>query len=139
MAMAYAAFANRGTLWTPRLVTSATGPDGEALYRTRPRVRHQFAIERADLDYLVTTLQAVTTYSYGTATPAFSGFGIPVAGKTGTAESGGPDPHALFPGFAPAANPEIVVATLLARVHLGTGGSDAAPLVRRVMATYFNR
>ena len=120
-------------------MTGATGPGGEILLRTHPRIRQRIAMDRADLDYLVATLQAVTTYSYGTATPAFAGFGIPVAGKTGTAESGGPDPHALFPAFAPAGSPEIVVATLLARVHLGTGGSDAAPLVRRVMTTYFNR
>ena len=96
-------------------------------------------MRRADLEYVVTALQAVTTYSYGTGTAAFAGFGIPVAGKSGTAESGGPDPHALFPAFAPTAAPEIVVSTMLARVHLGTGGSDSAPLVRRVMATYFNR
>jgi penicillin-binding protein 2 len=139
MALAYAAFANRGTLWMPRLVTSAITPDGDVAHRTRPQARHMIAVDRADLDYLVTALQAVTTYSYGTGTAAFAGFGIPVAGKSGTAESGGPDPHALFPAFAPAANPEIVVATLLARVHLGTGGSDSAPLVRRVMTTYFNR
>jgi cell division protein FtsI/penicillin-binding protein 2 len=139
MALAYAAFANRGTLWMPRLVTTAVTPDGDVVHRSRSQIRHRIAMDRADLDYLVTALQAVTTYSYGTGTAAFAGFGIPVAGKSGTAESGGPDPHALFPAFAPAVNPEIVVATLLARVHLGTGGSDSAPLVRRVMTTYFNR
>ena len=106
---------------------------------TEPEVRRQIPVDRAALDYLVTTLQAVTTYSYGTATAAFSGFGIPVAGKSGTAESGGPDPHAWFPAFAPVNDAEIVVATVLVRIHLGTGGSDAAPLVRRVMTTYFNR
>ncbi|HEY7451484.1 MAG TPA: penicillin-binding transpeptidase domain-containing protein, partial [Candidatus Limnocylindria bacterium] len=139
LALAYVAFANRGTLWAPRLVTTATAPNGEVLFETRPEVRVEIPMNRADLEYVVTAMQAVTTYSYGTGTAAFAGFGIPVAGKSGTAESGGPDPHALFPAFAPTANPEIVVATLLARVHLGTGGSDSAPLVRRVMATYFNR
>lgn len=139
MALAYAAFANRGTLWMPRLVTTATTPDGDVVHRSRPQIRHQVGLDRADLEYVVTALSAVTTYSYGTGTAAFAGFGIPVAGKSGTAESGGPDPHALFPAFAPAVNPEIVVATLLARVHLGTGGSDSAPLVRRVMSTYFSR
>ena len=94
-------------------------------------------MDRADLDYLVATLQAVTTYSYGTATPAFGGFGIPVAGKTEPPSRVARTPTPCSPRFAPAANPEIVVA-LLARVHLGTGGSDAA-LVRRVMTTYFNR
>ncbi len=137
MALAYAAFANRGTLWMPRLVQRATGPDGASLYTTRPQVRRQIAMTRDQLEYLVTALEAVTTYWYGTGTAAFAGFGILVAGKSGTAETGGPDPHAIFPAFAPSDAPQIVVSTLLARVHLGTGGSDAAPLVRRVMATHF--
>jgi penicillin-binding protein 2 len=139
LGLAYAAFANRGTLWAPRLVTRAALPDGQTLLVTRPRIHTRIDMTRSHLDYLVTSLEAVTTYSYGTATAAFSGFGIPVAGKSGTAETGGPDPHAVFPAFAPATDPRIVVATLLARVHLGTGGSDAAPLVRRVMAAYFAR
>ena len=137
MALAYAAFANRGTVWMPRLVATATGPDGESLLVTRPRVRRRIAMTPDQMEYLVTALEAVTTYSYGTGTAAFAGFGIPIAGKSGTAETGGPDPHALFPAFAPSDDPQIVVATLLARVHLGTGGSDAAPLVRRVMAAHF--
>lgn len=137
MALAYAAFANRGTLWMPRLVQRATGPDGASLFTTHPEVRRQIAITRDQMDYLVTALEAVTTYWYGTGTAAFAGFGVPVAGKSGTAETGGPDPHALFPAFAPADAPQIVVSTILARVHLGTGGSDAAPLVRRVMAAHF--
>jgi penicillin-binding protein 2 len=137
MALAYAAFANRGTLWMPRLVARATGPNGESLLVTRPEVRRRIAMTPDQMEYLVTALEAVTTYSYGTGTAAFAGFGVPVAGKSGTAETGGPDPHALFPAFAPSDDPQIVVATLLARVHLGTGGSDAAPLVRRVMAAHF--
>jgi penicillin-binding protein 2 len=138
-ALAYAAFANRGTLWKPRLVISATTPDGAVLLATEPEVRRRIAMDAADLEYVVTALQSVTTFSYGTATAAFAGFGIPVAGKSGTAETGGPDPHALFPAFAPTANPEIVVASILARIRLGTGGSSTAPLVRQVMAAYFNR
>ena len=84
-------------------------------------------------------MRAVVTYSYGTGTAAFAGFGIPVAGKSGTAESGGPDPHAWFPAIAPAANPRISVATVLVRFPLGTGGDFAAPLVRRVMAQFFSQ
>ncbi|MGH2489121.1 MAG: penicillin-binding transpeptidase domain-containing protein, partial [Candidatus Limnocylindria bacterium] len=62
MALAYAAFANRGTLWMPRLVVQATGPDGASLYATRPQVRRQIAMTRDQMDYLVTALEAVTTY-----------------------------------------------------------------------------
>jgi penicillin-binding protein 2 len=138
-ALAYAAFANRGTLWMPRLLISATTSDGRVLVANEPEVRRRIAMDAADLEYVVTALQSVTTFSYGTATAAFAGFGIPVAGKSGTAETGGPDPHALFPAFAPTANPEIVVASILARIRLGTGGSSTAPLVRQVMAAHFSR
>ena len=37
--LAYAAFANRGTLWAPRLVQSATLPDGTVVLATEPEVR----------------------------------------------------------------------------------------------------
>jgi len=60
-----------------------------------------------------------------------------VAGKSGTAETGTPDPHAWFPAYAPADAPTISIATILPNIPLGTGGSDAAPLVRQVMAVHF--
>ncbi len=136
LANAYAAIGNGGTLWTPRIVTGAAPPDGEAVLEVAPTPIRQVSVSAADLAYVTDTLVAVTTLSYGTGTAAFSGFGIPVAGKSGTAETGTPDPHAWFPAFAPAGDPTIAVATVLPNIPLGTGGSDAAPLVRRVMAAH---
>jgi peptidoglycan glycosyltransferase len=75
--------------------------------------------------------------TFGIAGPAHSG-GVPIAGKTGTAEnSGSQQTHGWFVGFAPASNPEIVIV-----VYLPVGrGADAAhiaglilgnsPMVRR--------
>ncbi len=137
LANAYAAIGNGGTLWTPRIVTTATLPDGKPLLTVEPTVIRQITVSAADLAYVTDTLEAVTTLPYGTGTAAFAGFGIPVAGKSGTAENGTPDPHAWFPAFAPADDPSISVATVLPNIPLGTGGSDAAPLVRRVMAAHF--
>lgn len=137
LANAYAAIGNGGTLWRPRIVTSGTLPDGTVVTRVDPTVVRQISVSAADLAFVTDTLQAVTTLSYGTGTAAFAGFGIPVAGKSGTAENGTPDPHAWFPAFAPADAPTISVATVLPYIPLGTGGSDAAPLVRRVMAAHF--
>ena len=82
-------------------------------------------------------MRAVITLSYGTAHRAFAGFPIPAAGKSGTAETGTTRPHAWFPAYAPVPDDEIAVATVLVHVRLATGGTDAAPLVRRVMSTYF--
>jgi penicillin-binding protein 2 len=139
LAMAYAAFGNGGILFQPRLVTGAALPDGTSVLTTRPTVRHQVAVGSDDLSYLISALEAVTQSSVGTATAAFAGFGVSVAGKSGTAETGTPNPHALFPAFAPSRDPEIVVATILAFVEIGTGGSRTAPLVRQLMGAYFAR
>ncbi len=138
VANAFAAIGNGGTLWQARLVTGATLPDGTDALTVDPTPLREVSASPEHLAYVTDTLQAVTTLSYGTATAAFAGFGIPVAGKSGTAETGGPDPHAWFPAFAPADAPEISVATVLLEIPLGTGGSNTAPLVRQVMAAYFN-
>jgi penicillin-binding protein 2 len=137
LANAYAAIGNGGKLWTPRIVVAARLPDGTMVERNKKELRRRISIKRRDLDYVVQSMRAVVTYPYGTAFPAFAGFGIPVAGKSGTAETGGPNPDAWFPAIAPATDPRIAVATVLVRVPLATGGSDAAPLVRQVMSTYF--
>ena len=137
LANAYAAIGNGGTLWQPRIVTGATLPDGTSVLETEPTVASQIPVDAADLAFVTDTLQAVTTLPYGTGTAAFAAFGIPVAGKSGTAETGTPDPHAWFPAFAPADDPTIAVATILPYIALGTGGTDAAPLVRAVMAAHF--
>jgi penicillin-binding protein 2 len=137
LANAYASVGNGGTLWRPRIVTTATLPDGTVVEEVDPTVVRTISVSASDLAFVTDTMEAVTTLPYGTGTPAFAGFGIPVAGKTGTAETGTPDPHAWFPAFAPADDPTISVATVLPYIPLGTGGSDAAPLVRRVMEAHF--
>ena len=79
--------------------------------------------------------------------------GIAVAGKTGTAELGpaalepgqelgpGEEPpqetDAWFTAFAPASKPEIAVAVMVVDSD-GDGGTVAAPIVRQIMADYFN-
>jgi penicillin-binding protein 2 len=138
LANAYATIGNGGTLWRPRILTTATLPDGSVVTSVDPEPIRQVGVSREDLAYVTDALQAVVTLPYGTGTAAFAGFGVPVAGKSGTAETGTPDPHAWFPAFAPADAPTISVATILTYIPLGTGGSDAAPLVRRVMAAHFS-
>jgi penicillin-binding protein 2 len=76
--------------------------------------------------------------------------GVKVAGKTGTAQVVGLEhtdgldeheveirhrDHAWFVAYAPADAPEVVVAALVE--HGGHGGSAAAPLVQKVLASYF--
>ncbi len=138
LANAFATIGNGGTRWVPRIVTQAALPDGKVVEKFEPTVKTKVSLSKAQVGYVVESLKAVINLPYGTGRPAFAGFGVPVAGKSGTAETGTPDPHALFPAFAPANDPQIAVVTILAYTHLGTGGDVAAPLVRQVMARFFS-
>ncbi len=138
LATAYAAWGNRGTLWQPRIVVRATLPDGTVVYDSQPTVHTRIPLRRDVMDYVVKTMRAVVTSPLGTAHRSFLGFPYTVAGKSGTAETGGPDPDAWFPSFAPVNDPTIAVAVVVVTVPLGNGGDFAAPIVRRIMETHFS-
>jgi peptidoglycan glycosyltransferase len=64
--------------------------------------------------------------------------GVTVAGKTGTAQNGKGQPYTLwFTGFAPAEDPQVAVAVVVADGggigQSGVGNSIAAPIARKVM------
>ena len=67
--------------------------------------------------------------------------GIPVAGKTGTAQHGDDaDPHAWFTAFAPADDPRIAVAVIVLDDNEAsseaTGGQVSAPIASEVIQAY---
>ena len=67
----------------------------------------------------------------------FKGFKQSVAGKTGTAETGGPADisHAWFAAYAPFEDPQIVVVVFLE--NGGQGSYNAAPLARQALEAWF--
>ena len=130
-----AAVGNGGTLYQPQTVEMiATEPDSPE-WTFQPVVSGQLPVSADNLSVIKNSLYRVTSASYGTAYGAFQGLEIPVAGKTGTAESGQEDPHAWFAAYAPADAPEIAVVAMVE--HSGEGSSFAAPLVRKVVEVYF--
>jgi penicillin-binding protein 2 len=123
-----------GSLPRPRLVRSDRVPEPKPL----PVSPGTFAIVRSALQDVV---------EEGTGKKASLGF-ISVAGKTGTAQvfkkSAGIDAdklpkderdHAWFVGYAPAERPEIAFAVVVE--HGGHGGTTAAPIVKKVLETFF--
>jgi penicillin-binding protein 2 len=134
-----AAVANGGTLYAPyvvgRIAPSADGGIPEVV--TQPRAVGQLPVSQAHLAAIQEALLGVTTKSIGTAPHRFAGLSIPVAGKTGTAESGGPEtmPHSWFAAYAPADAPEIAIAVVVEQA--GEGSSVAAPLTRQVVEAYY--
>ncbi|HOT91970.1 MAG TPA: penicillin-binding protein 2 [Anaerolineae bacterium] len=132
-----AAIANGGTLYRPyivdRFVDSAGNTEQIALVQATGRL----PISTANLTTIQQALYGVTTASFGTATRRFLGLGIPVAGKTGTAEAANKDdlPHAWFAGYFPADNPQIAMVVVVE--NAGEGSTVAAPMFRQVIEGYY--
>jgi penicillin-binding protein A len=128
IALAASAIANGGQIMKPYIVAQVLKRDGSVLSTTKAE-RWLTAIP-GETAATVRDLMIEVVKS-GTGTRAALQ-GVQVAGKTGTAEVADAEPHAWFAGFAPADDPQVVVAVLVE--NAGTGGSVAAPIARAVIA-----
>ncbi len=130
-----AAVGNGGTLYRPQLVEVIASDLSKPDWTFEPAAVSELPVSPGNLAVIQGSLHDVTANPYGTAFRAFEGLEIPVAGKTGTAESGQEKPHAWFAGYAPADNPDIAIAVVVE--HAGEGAAYAAPLFREVLEAYY--
>ena len=137
MALVAATIANGGELMQPYLVTSLTG--GRSGRRTIGPKSMGRVISTANADSIKAAMvQAVEgplgrQFTTGAKVP-----GVTTAGKSGTAQLGGTgEPHSWFIGFAPAEDPQIVIAVLVEQA--GRGAEVAAPIAGLLMARYLKR
>ena len=130
LATAYAALANGGTVFHPRLAKALLAADGTRVTPIQPAPARRLPVAAETLAYIRSALTGVTQPG-GTAQVSYAGFppGI-VAGKTGTADVNGKQPTSWFASFAPASNPRYVVVAMVSQG--GTGGTTAAPITREI-------
>jgi penicillin-binding protein A len=129
MAMVAAGVGNKGVVMEPYVVDRITNPNGGVVTRTKPRKLHR-AISRQTAQELTQMMEGAVTSGTGTAAQIP---GVPVAGKTGTAETGIPGRYtSWFISFAPANAPRVAVAVVL-QDQTGFGGEVAAPIAKDVM------
>jgi peptidoglycan glycosyltransferase len=128
MAMVAAGIANNGVVMRPYVVQRVTAPDGSVVARTKPH-KYKRAMKPSTAAALNQMMQAVVTGGTGTAAQIP---GVKVAGKTGTAETGGPLNTTWFIEFAPADAPRYAVAVVLQN-QTGAGGTTAAPIAKTIM------
>lgn len=121
MALVAAGVANEGEIMRPYLVQDMTSPVGDTLRTTRPAIWKRGADPEAARQTAAMMVNAVEFGGLGNAYVP----GLTIGGKTGTAETGGGDPHAWFIGFVglPGEAPRYAVAAI---VEAGGGGGQVA-------------
>ena len=131
LARAYAALANGGTLYSPRIGEALMSSSGKVVSKIKPPVAGHLGVPRSTLDYIRSALIDVVTQ--GTAAGAFAGFPlnkVQVAAKTGTAEVAGGQATSVFASFAPANHPKYVVVVMVPKS--GEGADVSAPAARQI-------
>jgi len=134
-----AALGNGGTLYRPQLVEKVVPVEGAATTIFKPTAQGVLPILPFRLDFIRDAMIRVVKDPRGTATFRMRGLQIPIAGKTGTAESGSGLPHAWFAGYTMASEstnlPDIAIAVVLE--NQGEGSDYAAPVFKRIVETYY--
>jgi penicillin-binding protein 2 len=148
LALTYAALANGGSLYYPRLVDRIQLQDGTAIYEYPRKARRQLPFKPENIRQVMGGLRAVLNTEEGTAHEYRLSY-LEAAGKTGTAQVRALDTarmdgaealfadrdHAWFVAVAPADDPRIVVSVFVE--HGGHGASAAAPVAMKVIDRYF--
>jgi penicillin-binding protein 2 len=113
---------------------------GKVTYEFSPKVLDKLSLSDEHIRQIQEAMVGVIRNEdpRGTAWHRFTGLEIPVAGKTGTAQTASDRPHAWFAGYTFAeqeGRPDIAIAVLVE--NIGEGSDYAAPIFRRVVELYF--
>ena len=124
----------------PNLVENIMSSDLNSIEQFSPTVFRQAMSEQTAATMTQLMVASVADGAANNATID----GVDVAGKTGTAENGVGDPYSLwFTGFAPAGDPEVVVAVVVQNGGgLGQDGLSSrisAPIGKQVLEAVLNR
>lgn len=105
----------------------------EVVYEYTPTVADSVALSGGTYDTLISGMRSVINSS-SSLSSYFSSLDVSVGGKTGTAQVSGKKDYALFSGFAPLNDPEIVSVCV---IEQGVNGGNAAIPVSRIFKSFF--
>jgi penicillin-binding protein 2 len=134
LAVAYSALANGGIVVRPHVARAILSAHGAVIRRFHfPPSRR---LRLTDVDAIRTGLYEAAHAADGTSTAIFGSFPVPVAGKTGTAQTPFGSDHSWYASWAPAGAPRVVVVVLIE--HGGFGVEAAAPAAREIYSAFFH-
>ena len=125
---------NGGTRYSAHLLYQVKSYGGErVIHQNAPKIVSEIEITEEILDTVLEGMRGVM--DNGSAASVFSGYAIPVGGKTGTAQvSDTKSDNGVMTAFAPFDDPEIVISCI---IEQGSGGTEAGYSVRDVFDYYF--
>jgi penicillin-binding protein 2 len=127
LATAYAALANGGTLWKPRVATAVVSPQGRVVKRFKPQRASRVPVPEATLRYIDEALLGTTRT--GTSSWRFVGFpldDVQIRSKTGSAEVYGKQSTSWLASY----DEQYVVVMMVSQG--GTGSGTSGPAVRKI-------
>lgn len=137
MASYTATVANGGVRYKPHLVKSIVSYDGlKTVEEYQPQKVAEIDISKENLKLVHSGMRAVCTT--GSAKVVFGDYEIEVAGKTGTAQSGGnKTPHSWFISFAPYDDPQIAIAVVIEHAGINGLGKHVYNVAKEMYDAYF--
>ena len=143
---------NGGVLYKPQVTKWVVSEGKKRIFSFQPHSSQRWSIKKENIEFIKRALVGVVNEPLGTGKRAKLDQ-IRVAGKTGTAQVISlPEErdetlerdipykfrdHAWFVAVAPVDDPIIALAVLIE--HSGTGGSVAAPIVKKILNGYFKK
>ncbi len=136
-----AAIGNGGTLYRPQLIEKIQPVNGDAINLFKPEAAGTLPLRPDNLKALQDAMWMVVNDSRGTANFRLRGLNVPVAGKTGTAETcPGCKPYAWFAGYTLANEQDTGLSNIAIAVMVedkGEGSDWGAPIFRAMVETYY--
>ena len=140
LAQMYAAIANGGTIWKPTIAKAIVKTDGTVIKKFTSEKLGTLPADRETLKFLHSALREVVIS--GTGAGVFSGFPIPVSGKTGTAQVFGRNLNgsakadtSWFASYGPTNKPRFAVVMMVSQG--GFGASISGVGARKIYETLF--
>lgn len=127
--------ANKGTRYSATFLNRVVSSDYRSLvYENKKEILSTIQLSEQAIQAYMTGMQMVAHESGGTAYKVFKDYPINICAKTGTADAGADDVNAAFICFAPAEDPEIVVAIYGENAGHGSAVADIA---KAILDVYF--
>ncbi|MFP4013223.1 MAG: penicillin-binding protein 2 [Chitinispirillaceae bacterium] len=136
LALMIGGMGNGESIYQPHVLKEERSGDGSVVSRRSPSVLSSLNVDDSSMEITREAIGAVVK-------PGGTGWragveGIPVGGKTGSAQNPHGDlSHALFVGVAPLDNPVIAIAVVVE--NAGGGGAVAAPVGGEVLRYFFSQ